>query len=94
MGHFTIDLPNNLHADVRWGTVRKVAFNLNFFSKKKQTNQQKTGYIVKVGSQQEYRLFKSKDGKWSVDVDGQKELGPGIYQTIKDAIIAKETNSN
>lgn len=94
MGRFIINLPGNLHGEVRTGTVRKVGFNLNIFSKKKHTNEQKTGYIVRVGNQQEYRLFKSTDGTWSQDEDGEKELGSGIYLTIKEAIIEKETIAN
>jgi hypothetical protein len=94
MGHFIINLPDNLQGDVRWGTVRKkVGFNLNPFRKNKQINETKIGYIVRV-SNQEYRLFKSMDGKWSQDEDGEKELGSGIYLAIREAILEKETNSN
>ena len=79
---------------MRYGLVKKKSSILRFFSKNKAENETKTGYVVRVGSdkatRKEYWLFKSKDGKWSEDADGQKELSNDLYMNIKDAISEKE----
>ena len=95
MGHFTINLPENRLGDVRFGTVKTKNFNFNLFSKSKPRDEPKTGYIIRVApgktNQEEYRLFKSKDGRWSTDVHGEKELDSYIYMYIKYFITEKES---
>ena len=95
MGHFTINLPDGRQGDVRFGTVRKKMLFPNIFSKNKSKNESKTGYVIKVGqgkiNEEEYWLFKSKEGKWSKDPDGVKELDSDIYLLLRKAIIDKET---
>ena len=91
MGHFTIDLPENKKGDVRWGDVFKMQFSL--FRKNK--SESSRGYIVTVSDSNgimEYRLFKSQNGKWSTDPEGQTELDGNLLTLIKDAIIKKELN--
>jgi hypothetical protein len=89
MPHFTIDLPENKKGDVRWGKVVKMHFS--FFRKSK--SESKRGYVVNVSDsngKMEYRLFKSQNGRWSKDPDGQNELDDKMLMLIKDAIIEKE----
>lgn len=90
MGHFTINLPNNEQADVRWGNVRKLEINLNIFSKSKPKSEPKTGYKVKVEANVEYQLFKSTTGEWTKDADGKIALNDEPLLSIKKAIIEKE----
>ena len=94
MGQFTITLPDGRLADVRDGTVRRESSILSFFSKSKARNETKKGYVVWVGDDQtnreEYWLFKSKEGKWSQDAEGQKELDNDLYISIRNAIDEKE----
>jgi hypothetical protein len=75
MGRFTIELPNNQHGDVRWGTIRKKSLFLGLFKKNRLKNEVKKGYIIKIEpvskDQKEYRLLKTKEGNWTFeDVDG------------------------
>jgi hypothetical protein len=95
MGHFTIKLPNNRLGDVRWGKVRKVALPFGWlFQKDKDV---KTGYIIKLSpgivNQNEYRLFKTKDGRWFHDPDGKKPVEDEASIAIKQAIEQQETFS-
>ncbi len=92
MGHFTIDLPENLKGDVRWGMVFKNQFSL--FRKNK--SEPKRGYIVNVSDlngKTEYRLFKSQNGQWSKGPEGLNELDDNMLNLIKDAIVEKELNT-
>jgi hypothetical protein len=90
MGHFTINLPDNKQGDVRWGKVKKLEMNLNVFSRSKPKNEPKTGYLVKIAPNAEHRLFKSKNGEWTKDVDGKIALNDEPLISIKKAIIEKE----
>jgi hypothetical protein len=94
MGHFTFNLPDGRPCDVRYGLVKKKSSIKSFFSKNKAENETKTGYVVRVGrdkaTQKEYWLFKSKEGKWSQDAEGLKELDNDLYINIKNAINEKE----
>jgi hypothetical protein len=71
MAHFTITLPNNLHGDVRCGTIRKKSFFLDLFKTNARQKEEKKGYIIKIEpaspEQKEYRLLKTMDGKWTTD---------------------------
>jgi hypothetical protein len=96
MGHFTISLPNNVKGDVRWGKVMKKGthfFNL-FLPWKKINREEKTGYIIKVDpaveNRAEYRFFKTKEGNWSQDVEGIKQLESETEIAIRKAIEAHE----
>jgi hypothetical protein len=89
MGHFTIDLPENKKGDVRWGIVSKMQFS--FF--RKNVSEATQAYIVNVSDTDgklEYRLFKSKNEKWSKDPEGESELDSETLIHIKDAIVEKE----
>lgn len=92
MGHFKIELPNNLQGDVRWGTIRKKIFFLDFFRKTRLNNNVKKGYIVKIevatNDQKEYRLLKTKEGQWTFEDDGGFRVTPEdhISLAIKNAI--------
>jgi hypothetical protein len=96
MGYFTIDLPENKKADVRWGTVFKKHFLLFGKRKPKSENEfPKKGYIIHVPDSSgkiEYRLFRSSGGKWSTDVDGKVEPEENLLIQIKNAIIQKESS--
>lgn len=93
MGHFTINLPDNKQADVRWGHVKKTGFNVNIFAKTKRETEPKTGYIVRVAPDTEYRLFKSKNGTWSEDPDSKIALRNEPLLSIQKAIIEKEAET-
>jgi len=89
MGHFTIFLPEEKKADVRWGMVHKMQFPL--FRKNK--SESKIGYVVHVtgeGIKTEYRLFKSPNGEWFKDPEAKIELNDSMLISIKNAIIEKE----
>jgi hypothetical protein len=91
MAHFTIILPNNLQGDVRSGTIRKKSLLSDLFKNRKLNNEVKKGYIIKIGAPAEsieYRLLKTKEGKWtSVDNPGfQVTPDDEITASIKDAI--------
>lgn len=93
MGQFTINLTDGRLGDVRYGTVKRKSSILSLFSKNKEKNETKTGYVVRLrddkATQKEYRLFKSIEGKWSQDVEGQKELDSELL-SMRNAIDAKE----
>jgi hypothetical protein len=89
MGHFTIDLPENKKGDARWGIVSKMQFS--FIRKNK--SESNRGYIVNVSDTDGkivYRLFKSKNGGWSKDPEGEIGLDNETLIFIKNAIIEKE----
>lgn len=95
MGHFIINLPDGRLGDVRFGTVSKKMLFLDIFSKNKIKSESKTGYVVRIDlgkrSQEEYWLYKSKEGKWSRDPDGTIELDSDIYRSLQNAIMEKES---
>jgi len=89
MGQFTIDLPESKKGDVRWGTVSKM--QLSLFHKSK--SESKKGYIITVSDSNNktvYHLYKSKNGEWSKDPEGEMGLDNNILILIRDAIIGKE----
>ena len=92
MGYFRISLPNNIEGEVRWGKVfRKHMSPLGLLMPWKKYNQEsKTGYIVKLKSafvnETEYRLYQSKEGNWSQDVEGKVEVKEPIALAIRRAI--------
>lgn len=92
MGHFTINLPNNLQGDVRFGTIKKKSLFLDLFKTKKSNDDIKKGYIIKIGptstEHNEYRLLKTKEGKWTSEEVGGFQVSPDdeICVSIKNAI--------
>lgn len=92
MGHFTITLPNNLQGDVRWGTIKKKSLFLDLFRIKKSNNEVKKGYIIRIEptppQHKEYRLLKTKEGKWTSEDGGGFRVTPDdeISASIKSAI--------
>ncbi|MCU7551366.1 hypothetical protein OCK74_19750 [Chitinophagaceae bacterium LB-8] len=92
MGHFTIDLPDNRHGDVRWGKVRKLQFPFLWLTRK--NRDEKMGYIIKVNPAVDgvsmFQLFKTKEGKWFQDPDERKQVEDKITLAIKDAIEKHE----
>ena len=92
MGHFTISLPNNLQGDVRFGTIKKKSLFLDLFKTKKSNDDIKKGYIIKIEptstEQNEYRLLKTKEGKWTSEDVGGFQVSPDdeISTAIKGAI--------
>ena len=80
MGHFTITLQNNQQGDVRWGTIKKKTLFLDLFKGKKLNNEVKKGYMVRIESppteHKEYRLLKTKEGKWTSEDDGGFHVTP------------------
>ena len=80
MGHFTINLPNNQLGNVRWGTIKKKSLFLNPFKGNNSNNEVKKGYIVRIEPTStglnEYRLLKTKEGKWTSEDDGGFHVTP------------------
>ena len=97
MGYFTINLPNNIHGEVRWGKVSKLDKQLFTLLQpwRKFQLETKTGYIIKLSSafvnETEYKLFKSPEGIWSQDADGKVQLQEPIALAIRKAIEEHET---
>lgn len=94
MGHFTIKLPENKLGDVRYGIVRKKGINLNLFSKQKVKLEPKIGYRVIVDKDEEYWLYKSKEGRWTTDVEGKKDIDSYIHMYLKYFICEREVDEN
>jgi hypothetical protein len=97
MGQFTIHLPNNLQGDVRFGTIKKKSVFLGLFKTKKSDNDIKRGYIIKIEPRyiehNEYRLLKTKEGKWTSEDTGGFQVSPDdeISASIKSAIDSYES---
>jgi len=95
MGQFNISLPGNRTGDVRWGNVTKKDILLNLLPWRKMNQEEKTGYIIKVepaaGNKREFRLFKTKEGRWSLDADGRVKLAGETVLAIKKAIEEHES---
>ena len=98
MGHFTIKLPENKLGDVRYGIVRRKGIHLNLFSKQKVKLEPKIGYRVIVADNEKqsevYWLYKSKDGRWTTDVEGTKDIDSYIYMYMKYFISEQEMANN
>lgn len=93
MGYFKIELSNNVHGEVRWGSVRKKEIFLNLFRKHKHHSENKTGYVVTLqpdADTGDYRLFRSQNGQWSHDPDGLIPVHDKTSLDIQQAIEAHE----
>jgi hypothetical protein len=99
MGYFTINLPNNIQGEVRWGTVSRLDKQLFkvLLPWRKFHRESRTGYIIKLKSafvnETEYRLFRTEEGHWSVDPDGKLEVNEPIALSIRKAIEEHEKTS-
>lgn len=99
MAQFFIDLPNNRQGNVRTGIKRKEqkTFLHLLMPWKKIDTEEKLAYIVEVtpvDDIREYRLLKTKNGKWLQDGD-DKWLCEGdgkLNLLIKKAIDEYEDN--
>jgi hypothetical protein len=97
MGRFTIYLPNNITGEVRCGKAAKLnrMFISSFLPWKKGRSVGKTIYTILIQSntiyQLEYRLFKTREGYWSEDVEGKEELEAPLVLAIIKAIEEHET---
>lgn len=67
MGHFELSLPNNGHADVHFGTVRKkqLLSLRNLFTGKWWHTEKCRGYVVIIDKNKKVVLFKTQDGAWT-----------------------------
>lgn len=69
-----------------------------FFPWKKLIREERTGYIIKVKPEveniAEFRLFKSREGNWSQDVDGMKKVEGETAIAIRKAIEEHENLHN
>ena len=97
MAQFFINLPNNRQGNVRTGIKRiaKKSFLHLFLPKKKSDKEEKLAYIVEVTPMydiHEYRLLKTKDGRWLATGDDTwlREGEGSINIDIKSAIDAYE----
>lgn len=92
MERFTINLPNDLQGDVRFGTIKKKSLLSDFFKTKKSNDDIKKGYIIKIQlastEHDEYRLLKTKEGKWTSEDVGGFQVSPDdeMSTAIKGAI--------
>jgi hypothetical protein len=105
MRHFTIDLPENKKADVKCLSIKKIQFSQSFVvGSESPTSESKPiislewfKYIVTVSdnkSKMECCLFKSQNGDWSVDREGQIQMDDKTLIFIKNGIITKENELN
>ena len=92
MAQYFITLPNNRQGNVKTGIRKKDKKSfMDFFSSKKLNDEEKIAYIVEVNPAldiSEYRLLKTKDGKWLNDGEDKwlRHGEPGFNSAIKQAI--------
>lgn len=95
MAQYFITLPNNRRGNVKTGIRKKdkKSFVDLFFPSKKLNKEEKIAYIVEVEpvyDLREYRLLKTKDGKWLNDGEdkwlcmGETAFNSAIKQAIDD----------
>ncbi|HVX28724.1 MAG TPA: hypothetical protein VHB70_20410 [Parafilimonas sp.] len=96
MAQYFIKLPNNRQGNVKTGIRKKDKKSfMDLFSSKKMNNEEKIAYIVEVipaHDISEYRLLKTKDGKWLNDGDDKwlRHAEPAFNSAIKAAIDEHE----
>ncbi len=73
MGYFSIILPDERRAEVRFGKIIKKSVHFfDLFRNSKKNREEKTGYIVKIeppGDKQLYHFLKSQQGEWLSEGD-------------------------
>ena len=95
MAQYFITLPHNRQGNVKTGIRKKdkKSFMDLFFPSKKLNKEEKIAYIVEVEpvyDLREYRLLKTKDGKWLNDGEdkwlcmGEAKFNSAIKQAIDD----------
>ena len=95
MAQYFITLPNNRKGNVKTGIRKKdkKSFMDIFFSSKKLNKEEKIAYIIEVDPVydiNEYRLLKTKDGKWLNDGEdkwlrhGEATFNSAIKKAIDD----------
>ena len=95
MAQYFITLPNNRQGNVKTGIRKKdkKSFMDLFFSSRKLNKEEKIAYIVEVEpvyDLNEYRLLKTKDGKWLNDGEdkwlrhGEAAFNSAIKKAIDD----------
>jgi len=95
MAQYFITLPNNRQGNVKTGIRKKdkKSFMDLFFSSKKLNKEEKIAYIVEVEPVydiNEYRLLKTKEGKWLNDGEdkwlrhGEAAFNSAIKKAIDD----------
>ena len=94
MAQYFITLPNNRKGNVKTGIRKKDKKSfIDLFSSKKLNKEEKIAYIVEVEpvyDLREYRLLKTKDGKWLNDGEdkwlcmGEAAFNSAIKQAIDD----------
>ncbi|MBN9297525.1 MAG: hypothetical protein J0I41_10965 [Filimonas sp.] len=94
MSQFSITLPGKRQAQVKSGKVFLKGFLGRILSPQK--NISKTGYFVRTETPgeglKESILYQAKDGKWSLDPEGQKEPEENTIESeIKKAIEVFES---
>jgi hypothetical protein len=94
MAQYFITLPNNRKGNVKTGIRKrdKMSF-MDIFSSKKLNKEEKIAYIVEVDPVydiNEYRLLKTKEGKWLDDGEdrwlrhGEADFNSAIKKAIDD----------
>lgn len=95
MSEFSITLPDNRKALVKTGKVTQKRLLRYLFQSRKSTT--RTGYLVRTdmrdGAQKDYMLYKTNDGKWWLDAEGQRPPQENtIEMAIKKAIESHESS--
>lgn len=96
MAQYFITLPNNRQGNVKTGIRKKDKKSfMDMFSSKKVNTEEKIAYIVEVipaHDLSEYRLLKTKDGKWLNDGEDKWlcHAEPAFNSAIKQAIDEHE----
>jgi hypothetical protein len=98
MAQYFITLPNNRQGNVKTGIKRKESktFMSTLLPWKKQDKEEKIAYIVEVlpvYDIREYRLLKTKDGKWLNEGEDKwlQHGEPTFHSAIKKAIDEYES---
>jgi len=88
MGHFVINLPNNVFADVRFGIVKEKQFLSlrNIMSGKWWHTEKRKGYVVIIEKRKKCVLFKTMEGEWINENNDDKKYT--FWQTKIDEFEA------
>jgi len=77
------------------GQCDKERYSSELIALEEMNQEEKTGYIIKVepaaGNKRDFRLFKTKEGRWSLDADGRVKLAGETVLAIKKAIEEHES---
>jgi hypothetical protein len=87
--HFTIRVPSSKNGAARKRTV----YVKKFFSSRKNKLQIVTAFVIYFSAKStdiEFHLFRSKDGQWSCDPEGELRLNDEVLLAIKKEILRNE----